>query len=305
LNFRYIIPALVAATCTLNAQAAGGRWFDVEILVFKRNLDVQKNTEQLDENDVYIKQRERLEVIKAKAVTNCAIDQPCIHQKNPVQLTDNEMVQGGHRIKRLNSLRLKTQLSRLNNHQLFTPLLHTTWRMPIQSKQNALPIHLFAGQNYALDLYKDEIAKNASTTAISTQQVTQVDNQIVSESDHQLDALTALEKHDKIQDLYEIDGNFLIYVGHYLHIDSQLIVRTKTQKPVSSTKPVSQNIKPVSLDEADDAVQVVDLKPIEQTKVKTETVITETLFDQNKRLKSGEIHYFDHPLFGIIVQVRR
>ena len=35
------------------------------------------------------------------------------------------------------------------------------------------------------------------------------------------------------------------------------------------------------------------------------TVITESLFDQNRRLRSGEIHYFDHPLMGMIVQIRK
>ena len=44
---------------------------------------------------------------------------------------------------------------------------------------------------------------------------------------------------------------------------------------------------------------------IEPVPTRKETVITESLFDQNRRLRSGEIHYFDHPLMGMIVQIRK
>ena len=39
--------------------------------------------------------------------------------------------------------------------------------------------------------------------------------------------------------------------------------------------------------------------------VETKTAVTETLFDQKRRLRSEEIHYLDHPLFGVIVQIRK
>ncbi|WP_181817756.1 CsiV family protein [Psychromonas sp. B3M02] len=288
MNLRYILPLFFAATCSLNAQAAGDRWFDVEILVFKRNVDVQDNSEQLDQNNVYLKQRQRLEVIKAAPATSCLDGQPCLHQQNPVRLTDAQMVKGGHRLQRLNGLMLNEQLKRLNNHQLFTPLLHTAWRMPIQNKQNALPIHLFAGKNYALAMEQAGLSSNSSNT--STQ------------PDQSMDVLAALQKKEILQDLYEIDGNLLIYVERYLHIDSQLIVRTETEKSVSS--PLSVRGSETKAVEQDGVVQIVNQEPV-QRNVRTEKAITETLFDQSTRLRSEEIHYFDHPLFGMIIQIRK
>jgi len=289
LNLRYILSLFFAATCSLNVQAAGDRWFDVEVLVFKRNVDVKDNSEQLDQNNVYLKQRDRLEVIKANPATSCLAGEPCLHQQNPVRLTDAQMVQGGHRLKRLNGTRLNEQLNRLNNHQLFTPLLHTAWRMPIQSKQNALPIHLFAGKNYALAMEQTGLSSAPSSTDKA-------------QSDESLDVLAALQKKEILQDLYEIDGNLLIYVERYLHIDSQLIVRTETEKAVSS--PLSVRAPETKAIEQDGVVQIVNQEPV-QRNVRTEKVITETLFDQSTRLRSGEIHYFDHPLFGMIIQIRK
>ena len=293
MNLRYILPLLIATTCSFNVQA-GDRWFDVEIIVFKRNVDVKNTSEQLDQNNVYLKQRDRLEVIKAQPATSCISGQPCLHKQNPVQITDNEMVKEGNRLILLKGLRLKEQLRRLNNHQLFTPLLHTAWRMPIQNKQDALPIHLFAGKNYALDMPQSARLEKAQATTVS--------NELTADPE-KLDVLASLQKDEILQDLYEIDGNFLIYVQHYLQIDAQLIVRTETEKPVSSSVSVLATETPAV--DTDATAEVVAQEPVPKRNVRTEKVITETLFDQTRRLKSGEIHYLDHPLFGIIIQIRR
>jgi len=292
LNLRYILPLLIATTCSFNVQA-GDRWFDVEIIVFKRNVDVQNSSEQLDQNNVYLKQRDRLEVIKADPATSCLDGEPCLHKQNPIQITNNEMVKEGNRLILLKGLRLKEQLRRLNNHQLFTPLLHTAWRMPIQNKQDALPIHLFAGKNYALDMPQTSKLEKANTAT---------PNELTIEPE-KLDVLASLQKNETLQDLYEIDGNFLIYVQRYLQIDAQLIVRTQTEKPISSSVSVLATETPEA--DTDATVQVIAQEPVPKRTIRTEKAITETLFDQTRRLKSGEIHYLDHPLFGIIIQIRR
>ena len=292
MNLRYILPLLIATTCSFNVQA-GDRWFDVEIIVFKRNVDVQNSSEQLDQNNVYLKQRDRLEVIKADPATSCLDGEPCLHKQNPIQITNNEMVKEGNRLILLKGLRLKEQLRRLNNHQLFTPLLHTAWRMPIQNKQDALPIHLFAGKNYALDMPQTSKLEKANTAT---------PNELTIEPE-KLDVLASLQKNETLQDLYEIDGNFLIYVQRYLQIDAQLIVRTQTEKPISSSVSVLATETPEA--DTDATVQVIAQEPVPKRTIRTEKAITETLFDQTRRLKSGEIHYLDHPLFGIIIQIRR
>lgn len=314
MNFSYILPLLFAVTCSLSVQAASDRWFDVEILVFKRNVDVQKISEQLDQNDVYLKKQERLEVLKAKQATDCLAEEPCLHEQNPVQITNEQMTSKGHRLQRLDSshLKLKSELGRLERHQLFKPLLHAAWRMPIQSKYNALPIHLFAGENYALALYKDEIIaqkKRELANKLNLSADTEKNSPLLlTTPENKLDVLAALQKKDTIQDLYEIDGNLLIYVERYLYLDSQLIVRTETEKEVSSSQSVlatSELTADMSGTELNTEVQILNQQPIQQKPVQTKTAVTETLFDQTRRLRSEEIHYLDHPLFGIIIQIRK
>jgi len=319
LNCRYLLSLLIAATCSLNVQAEStnsDRWFDIELLVFKRNVDIHKISEQLDQNNVYLKQRDRVEVLKAQEVTNCATDQLCLHAQNPIQITENEIVDGEHRLKLLDSsqLQLTEQLNKLEAHELFKPLIHVAWRMPIQNEKNALPIHLFAGENYALDVYKEQIVESAAKKA----EITQVDIDAITQAAtaniagttsleenniEKLDVLASLQKQKTIQDLYEIDGNLLIYVERYLYVDGQLIVRTETQKEVSATSAsvlASQEIDETELP----AVEIIDQAAV-VNEVETKTAVTETLFDQKRRLRSEEIHYLDHPLFGVIVQIRK
>ncbi|MDA7746027.1 peptidoglycan binding protein CsiV [Psychromonas sp.] len=313
MNFRYILPFIIAVSCSLNTQAApSDRWFEVELLVFKRNVDVQTIGEQLDQNDIYLKQRERLEVFKAEPAIDCLPDSTCLHEQNPVQITYSQIVRGGHRLELLDTsyLQLKEQATSLTRHSAFNPLMHAVWRMPVQNKQNALPIHLFAGENYALDLYKEEILElqkqQSYKSFITSESEIENNSQTITniQSKEELELLAEVENKNIIQDLYEIDGNLLIYVEHYLHVESQLIVRTETEKTIRSNKVTVMETE-VTDSENSQAVEVVAQESIIPVKAETKTVVTETLFDQNRRLRSEEIHYLDHPLFGIIIQIRK
>lgn len=299
-------------TLALSSQAyatSNDRWFDVELLVFKRNVDIQDLSEQLDEENVYLKQRERLQVLKAKPATPCIQGDACLHEKNPVVIGSQQMQTRGHRLQRLDSshLKLVEQRERLEKHELFQPLMHVVWRMPVQNKQRALPIHLFAGENYALDLYKKQLNKQISAPATNQQQTNTVAPINTQAQPEKLDVLAALDKQKVLQDLYEIDGNLLIYVERYLFVEGQLVVRTETEKliPQDPDENALEQTNNESAPVADVTVQTFNQQPVVEHHQAKEKVVTESLFDQSRRLRSEEIHYLDHPLFGIIVQIRK
>ena len=116
-----------------------------------------------------------------------------------------------------------------------------------------------------------------------------------------------LELSSQSGNKWAIDGNFKVYLNRYLFIDSQLIVRKKIlaeaiEVPVRAAK---SNITKTET-ETKNGVEIIALKtevvPVEDNQ---QVVIKEILFDQNRRLRSEEIHYLDHPLVGIIVQIRK
>jgi hypothetical protein len=141
------------------------------------------------------------------------------------------------------------------------------WRMPVETGRSAKPIHIFAGENFA--------------SQIDTEQ--------------------------QIKDIWAIDGNFKVYLDHYLYIDSQLIIRKAITEEISQ---VQQDIEVI---DDENGIQIAKVESVldgaEHSEmanmVTNKTVIKEVLFDQNRRLRSEEIHYLDHPLMGIIVQIRK
>jgi hypothetical protein len=76
--------------------------------------------------------------------------------------------------------------------------------------------------------------------------------------------------------LNELDGSVKLVLGRYLHIYTDLIFR-----------------KPVIVERLDEETQ--------------ELTETQTLFDipiqSHRRMRSRELHYIDHPMAGILIEV--
>jgi hypothetical protein len=56
--------------------------------------------------------------------------------------------------------------------------------------------------------------------------------------------------------------------------------------------------------ESDGTVQIGNLERV-APQVEVEKFLKSYRFDQKRRMRSSETHYLDHPLMGIIIQVRR
>lgn len=82
---------------------------------------------------------------------------------------------------------------------------------------------------------------------------------------------------------WSIDGLFKVHLDHYLYIDTEFnIIEPTTASPMLSTKQKLANKEKAASD---------------QNKVIS--------FKQDRRVITGEIHYFDHPHIGMVVQIRR
>lgn len=100
------------------------------------------------------------------------------------------------------------------------------------------------------------------------------------------------------EQVWELDGLFKLYLQNigsvpYLHIDSQFNYRQPTiledfQLPEEYSLPVSELM---GTQTTDANAPAYFLKPYP--------------FQQLRRVISRQIHYFDHPMFGMVVQIRR
>jgi len=84
-----------------------------------------------------------------------------------------------------------------------------------------------------------------------------------------------------------LDGLFRVHLSHYLYITADFNVSSLTGAELATQKltadHVGQNANPTLNEQAWHSIP----------------------FSQNRRVISGEVHYFDHPYMGMIVQIRR
>jgi len=85
----------------------------------------------------------------------------------------------------------------------------------------------------------------------------------------------------------ELDGTFVFYLSRFLHVDVQMLLKDENAVPVAITasagNPASGN--PAMAGEKGAGMQLA------------------YRIDESRRIRSSEIHYFDHPKFGVLVQV--
>ena len=231
-----------------------------------------------------------------------------------------------------------------SNRQL-ERLLHVTWRQPVEfGKNKAFNVRLFGGTNYASRFNQagEQIKDNPATaddTFTSEEQVTvSVLNEDEQTADIRSGFFTSLEQRlsqpepvsfktlqrlgtegnlsDKTantsnafrEPIWEIDGRmkvFLKYINRvpYLHIDSEMFYRhqvpTQYFTDINGASELTSSQSGTLLnDNADSSVLETGAQTVEYQ------LVSIPLAEQ-RRVISNQLHYFDHPLYGFIVQIRR
>lgn len=239
------------------------------------------------------------------------------------------------------SLLLGDMITRLRWSKNFRPLMHLGWRQIGITRTKAVPMQFFAGQhlqnNYqqalngyqqALVLQENEVVKaNLMQMATTEQPVDneQVENneELISSSSEQVFSAKLAALINQAQQLDSSDTESLI---NQLGQGIELNLATESSTDVSSdmANPQSLLLAPlppvqpwelaglfkVHLDHylyitADFNIAVEDTSVGENTKQTALPQYKQVNFSQNRRVISGEVHYFDHPYIGMIVQIRR
>ena len=241
-------------------------------------------------------------------------EQPYLINKDSLQLTD-----------------IVTSLARNNN---FKPLLHLGWREAPKDRNQATAHRIFAGDNLAFEYEKAQLDYQAqlqkiliqdAIVKISTKQINARNAQFDDEVDVDVDSETAT-----MQILQTRVNNILSKVNDVTASDEQAILAQLTDKSLAidintqdSINMPSKPIKPIQPWTLDGLFRVhlnhylyitadfnlLNLTPKQQEQKKLAinelSALKSIRFNQNRRVISGEIHYFDHPYIGMIVQIRK
>ncbi|NRA61764.1 MAG: hypothetical protein HRU25_12790 [Psychrobium sp.] len=225
-----------------------------------------------------------------------------------------------------------------------SPVLHLGWRQPVLSRSRALPFHLFGGENYAKHFNIDGSEKidvnalPAQSTLLeqinSTLETTteQQSNEMVLTSQPVLatditSIVAELQREDGnsqaiVPPVWQLDGLLKIYLRRFLFIEADFDFRQPGHRILSDVEKthlmalladeqleITQGSSLKALSElAPQVVQQADLtQPSTDVQLVPATVgwLNSSHFKQNRRVRSNEIHYFDHPQGGLVIQIRR
>ncbi len=179
---------------------------------------------------------------------------------------------------------LEEQEKQLEQHAGYNVLVHTAWRQGDEAKGHSPVFHILAGHDYSGHYAADGREKSTniltgSDTGISDVQEQNIDNP-----------------------LYELDGKLQVYVQHYLFLEADLDLKSPGIREVTlEDKPLDLTTDPA---DENTTVQFGHLESVSPT-IQVERFLKSYRMSQKRRMRSGEIHYLDHPLMGIIIQVRK
>jgi hypothetical protein len=221
------------------------------------------------------------------------------------------------------SLTLSTLFTDIGRQRDLLPLLHVGWRQEVVFGEDKAPsFRLFAGKNFAdkfsvngellgdikdpvEDNYlpEDEVEINPADSGIpildeenlfSRINKALADDSPITINEQSENISSDSNAQQAISALWELDGKlkvYLQYVGRtpYLHIDTNLEYRS----------PIFIKSKQAQLENTIESNAIV----VGQTD--QPNYLQSVQFNQLRRVISKQVHYFDHPLFGMIVHITR
>lgn len=209
-------------------------------------------------------------------------------------------------------LQMTKLVQKLRWQKATTPLLHLGWRQPMLARHLAKPLHLFAGSDYSQQF--DRLGNDLnSLTLIEPEPVTQhnisvdtppMDAVVLPLSTNISDILLELAPSAVTPPIWQLEGLLNIYLNHYLFIETDFDLRkteqVKTERELSEQLIIDEARN--SRQEPQDSLSQAEPNISDNEYV---TKLTSHPMKQHRRVRSKEIHYFDHPNMGIIIQIRR
>ncbi|QFU22293.1 peptidoglycan binding protein CsiV [Shewanella eurypsychrophilus] len=289
-----VIAGLVSAS---QAYAQDERWFEVEVYLFERN---NSQSQEAVPEHVSIKQPKKLvDLISPIFSTNitgaslslegCSshdwvtnadmcneqlksaqMDHPSHIPVNIAAASEQYGVPYGPAVLLgTNQNQFTDLINKLSREKGNKSLLHMTWQQSMLPRHRAKAVRLFSGQDYSsrFKLNGQSVSSQKPETDIP-----------------QFDFLSSFSTEES-KPVWKLDGSLNIYLDHYLYVETALNLREEGTKKLA----VMRGHNPFKYSEADLSTPFLYAIPMKQ----------------NRRVRSDEIHYFDHPKMGMVLQIRK
>ncbi|SDI84833.1 Peptidoglycan-binding protein, CsiV [Ferrimonas sediminum] len=307
INLKALTAGLMLTLAWSAPQAEEATWFEVEIAVFQRP---QTTTEAWSQETAPLKTANTLDLLGPammpdlsaleEALTPCDssdwLSQPENCQPQPTEptpipeqlpatvtaLETGSPLSGTPFLLPAEALQFDEALAKLR-HKGARVLLHSAWQQPVFSRGNSQAYRLYNGRNFSDRFYADG-------------RLRPLNDPLGSVFDFNFSMMPETAQAEPV---WELDGWLRIYLNHFLFIDTSLQLREESERPVPGLELMAAESNAA----ADQPVQ-------NQQGHATSTAATEPFLNiielrQTRRVRSREIHYFDHPKMGVVIQIRR
>ena len=248
---------------------------------------------------------------------------------------------------------LQEVYQQLRRRRGYRMLFHEAWRQPANTKEESLPVRIYAGKDFGdtfnysgdaiVELESTPTDLNLSdasgfndlvlnTSAFSTRTFERFNQEQIIDPMMDIDIHFQRRKSDiaraaidecaimereaiakQRQPVWQIDGHIHIYRERFRHVETDLVIRFPDTEEVD-LRAIETNLA------ADELLATIDLDNTESSfdwqfdenfltsDLDDSTVTRDVLkyfpMQQSRRIIDSKIHYFDHPLMGLIIQLR-
>lgn len=250
-------------------------WVEVEIIIFDQHTPESQASEEWQKEPPLpdIENSVELDSADSSTDTNRTDDTDKLTRSGNVEVPDSSLDQTTvaplpYQSLAPDELQLTNIANKLKRSKGYTILHHVGWRQPSYEKSTAQAVQIYSNENLL-----------TQTSALGVDEAHIIDNDI---NQGEFQASTA----DSPQN--EIFGLVKMSKARYLHLAADLIFST-------------HEAMTIEIPDTELTYETVGLQQIQ------EILYIPRLYDmhETRRVRINEIHYFDHPMFGMLASVRR
>ncbi len=277
-----IIPCLLQGTLVRPALAEETPGYRVELLIFRNTDPAQEASEvwPLDRGEPDLEGALPLSGSSAR-------DLAAEHRSPFVPLNRSEFqLMEAHR--------------RLAQSSPYEPILHLAWRQPVQRARKATKVYIRTPAELTVP------KKPKAYGARESENTRRWDGTPADSPQEKTLARTEAEAR-----LPRLEGAIKVSVARYLHMDVDVVYRwvRRLAPPQSDDAETQQGFRIIDDDQPEPSTIRGQREPPSPSNPKsfveggTENEVQSIRLQQQRRMSSGELHYFDHPLLGILALI--
>ncbi len=321
-NLTMILSIFTFVTVTTSKPAFAEqkqKWYQVELILFAINNTEEAYTESWPELPVISDVQNKIELITPTTPTNVSrvANQNNNTNVNQTQVRATQATQTTQTTPSFSTInksdyRLTVTANKLKNSPKYDLLLHVGWQQPAFRAKDKSAVYLHDGPEPVSKLLSSIEQENVGETKRITEFGERgIHELITEESENTVGTRNNLGFSEP--DLRRYFGTFKLTLSRFLHIDIDMIYRglrdSSALRPIDIQTNIQTDIQKKIAENVNDEFQTSfnsasNFNNSDFDNIRLSTPLNYRLLT-SRRVKPDEIHFFDHPKFGLITMVTR